>query len=155
MAKAKFATSVFVNQLTFRRLQHLLTGQNLIGRDLRRILTETSQEGEVKVFGRAPLGFTHTLAMSVDSAVDPAHVPTWAKVTADAQRGEARYGWILQAGKRRAGKPVTYTHRHGSRTGRPTLRWFTGALPHMKKQLKKRMAAMARRIEGRWAGRAA
>lgn len=141
----KFTASLTVDKLALRRLQHLLTGTNLLGGDIRRVLTETIEEGEVKVFSRAPVGETHALAMSVASSVDPRPIPLWAKITADATNGGFRYGWALQGSKR-----LVYTYRHGPRTGRKTRRWFTGAVPSMRKALKKRLQQTAHRIEGRW-----
>ena len=141
----QFSLTAEVDKLTLRRIQAKLSGRSLYGQDLRRVLTETVEAGEIKVQSRAPLGRTFALWGSVDHAIDPRPMPLWAKVTANATRGRFRYGWALQASK-----TIVYRYRQGARQGRPTRRWFTGAKPAMKKALAVNLARMARRVESRW-----
>lgn len=145
MASSTSLVEAKLDGKTLDRLLAKLSGQALFAPDVRRILTETVEEGAARVQSRAPLGQTFALWGSVEHAVDPRPMPHWAKITADASNRGFRYGWALQASKR-----ITYRYRHGTRIGRPTRRWFSGTRPWIKKRLRQRVAVLARRIEQRW-----
>lgn len=140
-----FTLTAGVERLALRRVLAKLSGRSLLGPELRRVLKETAEEGEVRVQSRAPLGRTFALWGSVDHAIDPRPVPLWGKITADATNGGFRYGWALQGAKR-----IVYRYGQGPRAGRPTRRWFTGVKPWLRKRLQTRVARMAGRIESKW-----
>jgi len=128
-----------------RRLEARLDGAYLLRDGMRRLLRQAAEEGDRAVQSRVPIGGTYQLWMSIDHAVDPRPLPLWAKVTANATNRGFRYGWALQASKK-----IVYRYRAGTRAGRPTRRWFSGARARVRKRLKEQVALLRRDIEAKW-----
>jgi hypothetical protein len=135
----------YVDKLQFRRLQHWLTGKNLLGPELKRVFEEMGTVGETRVQSRAPKGKTLQLVGGVSHVVEPGRFPTFVKITADAANRGFRYPWALQASRK-----IKYTRRGPPRMGRPTRRWFTGAVPYLKRELRKRLGHLSGRVERKW-----
>lgn len=145
MARSSFTLTAEIPQLALKCIVAKLRPDAIYGGDLRAMLTEVAQEGEVRAFGRAPVGDTFALAQSITHTVDQRPIPTFAKITASAERSGFRYGWALQGAQK-----GTFRYRSTSRTGRPTYRWFTGIKPFLAKRLAVHLERLAKRAEARW-----
>lgn len=87
-----------------------------------------------------------TAVASLRREYDRRKPPLYGKVTADATaRGGFRYLWALNSSKR-----IRYRHRAGSRTGRLTRSWFTGALGLVRRQIPRLLADAERRARSWW-----
>lgn len=143
MASGKVNVNVYIPDL--KRLQRKL-GSTLYAAAWARYIRQGGQILETAAYRRVPVGETFNLASSITLSVDPSPFPTWAKVTASAvSEGGFRYGWALQNSRK-----VTYRYRHGPKTGRPTRRWFSGAMGVSKKKLIALLRTAARDVEAKW-----
>ncbi len=129
-----------------------LKSDSLLGREWADSLRDIAEMVEKRAKERAPIGIGPGVHGSIPAAIsmsmDSRPVPTFAKVsladlTKTGKNGKPiRYAGILQGSRK------THYRMPGRLHGKPTRKWFSGAVSL--KAVEKLLQTAAERIEGKW-----
>lgn len=146
MAGGTYSVRVEVPKLTINRLRAFFTKESMFGGRVRPVLEDAVRAGESAAIKRSPVRTGATRA-SIHTVIDSGSIPIWGKVLVEGNPvgGAFRYNWALNSSKK-----IVYHYRSGARTGRKTLRWFTGAKATVSRRLKAGAEKLAKEIEGKW-----
>lgn len=127
-------------------LQKLLVADELYADGVHRLVARHARQAFASAKDRAPGSLGSAIGLAFTQSRSKGGfglIEARVKVNDRSRRG-FRYPWALQASKK-----VRYRHRSGSRAGKLTKAWFSGARPKPK-DLKADMAELASRIERSW-----
>ena len=128
-------------------LQKKLVADELYAEGVERLVVGAARKAHHAARERAPgsLGSAITMAVERHRSGGGFGLLLGIVRVADRNRKGFRYPWALQSSKK-----VRYRHRSGSRQGRLTKAWFSGARSGLQKELKQGMADLSAAIQRKW-----